>query len=609
MRKTLVFAIVASVMWLSPPGVGAVDYYVSPNGSGDQYIIENPGYLNEVNALVLPGDTVWLMDGTYEDVDGIAISPERSGTSDNYITYTNYNGGTPILKNKGKYDATSGQRGLIIANNIDYIKIENITINSPYDGSYIVVYECDHWRFINCTATIINGLSSRSIKLMYSTHLYFIDCYFDASDITEEVYNDLVKNYGSSYLLFLRTYFGSCTHASFQDYGGSYLVFKDCIIENKFHTGLFIKGNRCLVDNCTFENMGSLPNPNNLNDNGHDPAIYQTGRYAIVRNNLFYDNNNHWNTRSDSPYIEFEYNWIYNNTMFNALEYDYTTKEDMFYTGAAWFIGTGEEIDNQMQYNHIINNIVWKAEEEIQIAFNYVGTPNDPHDNIISHNIVGDPVNSAMIRWRDSLGSSGETLELAEANNEDWIVGTNIESDPLFTNESTQDFTLKSTSPAIDTGTWLTTITSATANNQTSIALEDATPFYSGAGSPWFIEGEVGDTIKTENGQITEIQSINYDTNAITVSPAIDIVNGEGIALKYGGSAPDIGAHEYYSPGELTDLNDDGKVDLLDFAVLAAGWDDEDACLSPGWCGGADFNMSRTVDMFDLTYFAENWLR
>ena len=58
-----------------------------------------------------------------------------------------------------------------------------------------------------------------------------------------------------------------------------------------------------------------------------------------------------------------------------------------------------------------------------------------------------------------------------------------------------------------------------------------------------------------------------------------------------------------------TDINNDGTVNIEDFAVLAAGWDDEDGCSSPGWCGGADFNMSRTVDFADLTYFVENWLR
>ncbi|MCK5272453.1 MAG: discoidin domain-containing protein [Sedimentisphaerales bacterium] len=57
------------------------------------------------------------------------------------------------------------------------------------------------------------------------------------------------------------------------------------------------------------------------------------------------------------------------------------------------------------------------------------------------------------------------------------------------------------------------------------------------------------------------------------------------------------------------DINDDGKVNIEDFAVLATWWDDENACSTTDWCGGSDFDMSGTIDFFDLAYFAENWLR
>ena len=58
-----------------------------------------------------------------------------------------------------------------------------------------------------------------------------------------------------------------------------------------------------------------------------------------------------------------------------------------------------------------------------------------------------------------------------------------------------------------------------------------------------------------------------------------------------------------------SDINNDSKVNIEDFAVLSAWWDDENVCSPPDWCDGADFDMSGTVDMSDLTYFAENWLR
>jgi len=58
-----------------------------------------------------------------------------------------------------------------------------------------------------------------------------------------------------------------------------------------------------------------------------------------------------------------------------------------------------------------------------------------------------------------------------------------------------------------------------------------------------------------------------------------------------------------------SDINDDGKVNLEDFAVIATWWSDDGNCTLPDWCGGADFDMSGTIDFFDLAYFVENWLR
>ena len=58
-----------------------------------------------------------------------------------------------------------------------------------------------------------------------------------------------------------------------------------------------------------------------------------------------------------------------------------------------------------------------------------------------------------------------------------------------------------------------------------------------------------------------------------------------------------------------SDINNDGKVNIEDFAVLSVWWDDENVCSTTDWCEGADFDMSGTIDMLDLTYFAENWLR
>ncbi len=53
------------------------------------------------------------------------------------------------------------------------------------------------------------------------------------------------------------------------------------------------------------------------------------------------------------------------------------------------------------------------------------------------------------------------------------------------------------------------------------------------------------------------------------------------------------------------DYDDDGFVNLVDLSWLAHLWLEVDC----GWCGGFDFDMNQTVDIFDLHVFAEIWLQ
>ncbi|MBA7666402.1 hypothetical protein ES703_74482 [subsurface metagenome] len=53
--------------------------------------------------------------------------------------------------------------------------------------------------------------------------------------------------------------------------------------------------------------------------------------------------------------------------------------------------------------------------------------------------------------------------------------------------------------------------------------------------------------------------------------------------------------------------DDEGIVNLRDFAIFASYWRD-DTCQQSNWCGGSDFDRSRTIDFADLRIFAEYWL-
>lgn len=55
------------------------------------------------------------------------------------------------------------------------------------------------------------------------------------------------------------------------------------------------------------------------------------------------------------------------------------------------------------------------------------------------------------------------------------------------------------------------------------------------------------------------------------------------------------------------DLNGDENVDFVDYVGLAGRWENED-CVWPCWCEGADLNNSGSVDLDDLAQFLEHWL-
>jgi hypothetical protein len=55
------------------------------------------------------------------------------------------------------------------------------------------------------------------------------------------------------------------------------------------------------------------------------------------------------------------------------------------------------------------------------------------------------------------------------------------------------------------------------------------------------------------------------------------------------------------------DLDNNGLINLGDFALFALGWL-EPVCEAPDWCGGADLNYSSAVDMEDIDLVSKYWL-
>jgi hypothetical protein len=170
----------------------------------------------------------------------------------------------------------------------------------------------------------------------------------------------------------------------------------------------------------------------------------------------------------------------------------------------------------------------------IQFAnnFNDSGTEVDP--KFISEGSYGNPkINKSDIEWVWPYTPDGSDI-------------TKINTEP--------DFNLQSSSPSINSGTYLTQA-NGSGNNSTTLIVDDAKYFQpgwgNGAGGGASVEADwiaIGTVLKT-----VQISSINYDTKTITLTspmtwsddgPVWLYKNSSGqVVLR--GSAPDCGAHEY----------------------------------------------------------------
>ncbi len=182
---------------------------------------------------------------------------------------------------------------------------------------------------------------------------------------------------------------------------------------------------------------------------------------------------------------------------------------------------------------------------------------NGPSTGNAAHNNIYTNVTRGVVYTISSGSSLRHSHDLVYPAASDLVGGSNgdLEVDPQFIDYGANNVLLKSTSPARDSGTSLTTVTSSSGSGNSFTVAE----------AGWFHDGfeglAEGHKIYVGDDNNLTVTDVDYSTRRITVAQSISWTSGDGVGYAYLGLKPDRGAYEF---GAL----------LLTDATLAADGDD-----------------------------------
>ena len=119
MKRFFIFILLAGCVSLQ-----AATYFASPNGTGDGSSYASPtSFATGVAKLTVPGDTLYLLGGTYEFTDKFSIN--KQGSSSKRIVISGYPGEKAILD---FHQVPYGTRGITVHANSLYVHIKDLAI-------------------------------------------------------------------------------------------------------------------------------------------------------------------------------------------------------------------------------------------------------------------------------------------------------------------------------------------------------------------------------------------------------------------------------------------------------------------------------------------------
>ena len=492
----------------------ASDYYVDQNHSdandANSGTMASPWKtIAKANESLNPGDKVIIKSGTYRSY----IAPDKSGTSQNRITYQNFEDDIVIIQD-APYGIYLYGKSFVSISGIKFYNLDKFLWLAK-DADYNIISYCtfDHGRNVGWSGSkIYKGSSNNWIHhCQFSRYGYFTDDDIGSvidigteEDTTDETQYNLIED----------SHFYSGGHHVFGLHGRWNVVRNNIMHNEEWYQYNGTKyGNRVLYITGASPTWGeNIIEGNRIgysgdpSDNDGATTFLLAGNLNIVRKNDIY--------RSSTVGISLSCGFSYP----VAPSYNYIYHNNLFDNGQ-------DELGGK---------------DECGIYFNNYGHPESIEGNIIKNNIF----HSNGLSSKCAVAFSGveKNAQILLGNWEEGgdpkfkdITGTDPKS---VTNP---DFTLQSSSPCIDKGEFLTIITSATGSGE-SFTVKDARNFTDGhtvvSGDEIQLSGSV---------QRATITKVDYENNTIIVDRNLEWKEGQGVSLAYENAAPDIGSHEYNS--------------------------------------------------------------
>lgn len=569
----------AATHWVSPTGTAAWGNCAASTALSGTAACS----LATANANASAGDTVYLRGGTYN----ATLEPSNSGTcassclgetGASRIVFAAYTGETPVI--------TGGSIGLNLNGNnwvkVTGITFQNISTYPAYLSGGASYNEISYNSFVNvapsyATAWVVVGAGISGppwsvhnwVHHNYISRAHNTDPCGEAIDLirigmaeqnpsSADNFNTLENNYmeygGHSTLLTNSKYNvvrNNIAHNEPWIDGCTSTSTNNPIYDNTAYNGLYGHRNFAIGDSDQANKAFTLLEGNRLGfastnpNNGGSSNIDLESPGNIVRYNFVYGGMDSgiyfkWaNTQGNGSGGAL--NYVYNNTIYN--------------NGKGW---------NAALYGH--GNLAYNGQGIAQYTANGANTLNVVKNNIVYANGQGD---ICALSW----GNPNCTAQSWDTVVNNWLTTS---GDPKFTNPdlsntlsqnlipsahgyttgmAVPDFSLLSSSPAIDKGTNLTSSTNSSTGS-TNLTVADASYFQDGSwGSDlargvtffpdWIAIGTVTNTVR--------ISSVNYATNTITLASPMTWSNGAPIwlykksdgAVVLVGAAPDNGASEF----------------------------------------------------------------